>query len=58
MSTPVSTKKESRWDQAIRDAQDTIAKCRRKIESMEAAIEAFKKDRDAGTPWPGTSTHN
>jgi prefoldin subunit 5 len=42
-----------RWDEAIEDAKDTIAKCERKIESMKAAIQAFKRSRDEGAIYPG-----
>ena len=43
----------NRWDQAIEDARDTIAKCERKIESMKAAIQTFTEYRDANETWPG-----
>jgi len=42
-----------RWDQAIEDAKDTIAKCKRKIESMKVAIEVFEQARDEGASYPG-----
>ncbi len=41
-----------RWNQAIEDAKDTIAKCERKIESMKAAIGAFEEARDEGAIYP------
>jgi hypothetical protein len=45
----------SRWDQAIENAKDTIAKCQRKIESMKAAISTFEEAKANGEPWPGDS---
>jgi len=42
-----------RWNQAIEDANDTIAKCERKIDSMRAAIKEFERARDEGSPYPG-----
>lgn len=36
------------WDMAVRDAE-------RRIRSLQAALVLFKKKRDAGEPWPGTS---
>jgi hypothetical protein len=55
-NTAVKQKSDSkRWNQAIEDAQDTIAKCERKIESMNAAIQAFEEAIEEGAPWPGDS---
>jgi hypothetical protein len=45
-----------RWKQAIEDAQDTISKCERKIESMKAAIQTFKEAIEDDAPWPTIST--
>jgi hypothetical protein len=55
MSRYVSREKD-RWDQAIEDAKDTIAKCKRKIETMEGAIEIFEESRKAGKSCPGDET--
>lgn len=41
-----------RWNQAIEDAKDTIAKCERKIGSMKAAIREFQQARDDGDQYP------
>jgi len=41
-----------RWNQAIEDAKDTIAKCQRKIESMRGAIAACEQARDEGASYP------
>ena len=44
--------KNTRWDQAIEDAQDSITKMERKIESLKAAIVIFGESRDEGKVWP------
>lgn len=45
----------NRWDQAIEDAEDSITKLERKIESLKAAILAFRESKDAGKPWPNAA---
>ena len=50
-------KKVSRWEQAIEDAEDTIAKCQRKIESMRAAILVFRRSIEEDAPYPDTNRY-
>ena len=51
-------KNAKRWNQAIEDAKDTIAKCERKIESIKAAIRGFEEARDAGLEYPMQQVHS
>jgi len=52
----VKDKNTQRWNQAIEDAEDTISKCERKIESMRTAIVTFKQARDEGAPYPASQS--
>lgn len=49
---------EVRWNEAIEDAKDTIAKCQRKIESMKLAIKTLEQARDEGAAYPQAATSN
>jgi hypothetical protein len=48
------TNNAKKWNGAIEDAKDTIAKCARKIESMKVAIAVFEQSRDEGAPYPAS----
>jgi hypothetical protein len=56
MCKAVNKENAKRWNQAIEDAEDTISKCERKIESMKAAIVTFKQARDEGAPYPASQS--
>lgn len=44
------------WNQAISDAEGKIAEAKAYIARLRQAVRSFEVMRDAGEPWPGTSS--
>ncbi len=58
-STPTSLSKASkfrgRWDEAITDAYELIARAKARIKELKTTITLLEELRDSDAPWPGTS---
>jgi hypothetical protein len=56
VSTILSKNKDkilSGWDAAISDTEQMIREARKKIRAMKRSVEAFRRQRDNGVPFPG-----
>lgn len=51
----VNSKRKTRWDHAIEDAQRLIRERQEDINGLRDSIQVFEARRNANAPWPGES---
>lgn len=44
------------WEQALRDCEEKLKAARERVAELESAKKVFKRRKDEGAPWPGTSS--
>jgi hypothetical protein len=49
-----SSKGQSPWDAAIKDAEEMVNEAKKRIKILRSAIKGFEELKGAGHPWPGS----